>query len=283
MAVVLTSATSSQAQLDHAASDGWRTPPEEVETPVATQETENAETADVSETPEEKEGKEPKKKGGWQRKIDRLSKRVAELESEKEQMRARLGNDKQPETRQPEAASVKPSRAQFQNDEEYISALVRYERAEADKQEALQAEAAELKEVFDSYNRRVAEAKAEIDDFDEVVGQSVQIPSEVVLAIREMDNGPYVAYYLGEHPEICEELVNMRPLSAVRRIERISDELSKKEPDSHDKKPRSTPPPPVRAVSGTSTRSSIPLDQLSPGEYVRIRNQQVREREGRRR
>lgn len=283
MAVVLTSSTSSQAELDHAASENWRNPPEEVEAPVATQETENAETADVSETSEEAEGKAPKKKGGWQRKIDRLSKRVAELESEKEQMRARLGNDKQPETRQPESTPGKPSRNQFQTDEDYISALVRYERAESDKQEAFQAEAAELKEVFETYNRRVAEAKAEIDDFDEVVGQSVQVPSEVVLAITEMENGPYVAYYLGEHPEICAELANMRPLSAVRRVERISDELSKKEPDSHEPKPRSTPPPPVRSVAGASTRSSIPLDQLSPGEFVRVRNQQIRERDGRRR
>ncbi len=285
MAVTIASTTSTQAQLDHAVSDDWRTSPPVEEAAASAPEGEG-ETAGVTETPEEAESKGPKKKGGFQKKIDRLVSRTTALEVDLEaerrsnaELRARL--DGKSETRQPEqqVSATKPILANFKTVDEYVEALTDWKIAQKEQVSAQQAEAEDRREIASLYNRRVAEMRAEHDDFDEVVGQPLQVPEGVIHAIIEMDNGPAVAYYLGQNPEVCEELASMPWLSAVARVGKISAELSKgQETNSQETKTRPTPPKPVRAVGGTSARSSIPLDELSGAEYVRVRNQQVRER-----
>ena len=103
----------------------------------------------------------------------------------------------------------------------------------------------------------------------------IEIPKSASLAIIELGStGPAVAYYLGKHPEICEELMGMRPLTAVGKIHEIARSLNPEKAASPKPKAKVTPPAPLAPVGGSSSRSSTPLDQLSPAEYIRVRNKQ---------
>lgn len=298
MTVVLASSTSTQAELDHAASENWRTPPaaEEVaqvpakDAPASAPEVEEKdETAAETETAENNESQGPTgRRGRYQRKIDRLVSSNTELESQLTEARRKIEElSAGRETRKPEPqAAGEPKQEQFSSVDEFIKARVQWELKQEQIREQ-QAEAEERqKELTNSFKRREVELKAEHDDYEQYAYANLTIPTAVLNAIIDMgEEGPDVAYYLGKHPEVAEELCNLSQFSAVRRLGVIATQISKEsEKDSHDEKPRIKPPAPVRPVDGSSQPSiSLDSDQISPGEYVRIRNQQVRERMGRRR
>ena len=221
------------------------------------------ETAAASETAKEDESKGPiSRTERYKRTVAKLAQKATDLEAqltearrEVEKLRVRPEGQVSPET-QP---AGEPKQEQFKSVEDYVKALVRWERQQEDirDQQAVQAE--QRNGLVKAYNRRVTELQAEADDFDEVVSQNLVIPNSVLTAVVEMgEQGPDVAYYLGKHPEVCEELLDMTPLSAVRRIERIAIELSEEKPSGSSQQPKTriTPPAPVRSVAGISSQSS---------------------------
>jgi hypothetical protein len=287
MGQVLTSTTSSEAEMKHALSDNWREPfvaPEPVETPEA--EETPAKTTDESETPETNESEKPKPgekpRSKAQRTIDKLTARNHAAETRAEKAERELAELRAKEAPAAKTAPAQPSGPPKLNDflnagktaDEWADARDAYKQAESDRQE----KEANTKAVFDNYNKHVSEARGKYDDFDEVVGrEDLAVPQSVQLAVLEMDNGPEVAYYLGKHPELCQELLEMTPLAAVRKIGIISDRLSP-EARSPEPKPKPKPPAPLSTVGASATRSSVPLDQLSPREYIEARNKQERAR-----
>lgn len=142
---------------------------------------------------------------------------------------------------------------------------------------AKQEEEAYTKGLFDNYNTRLNEFVTDHKDFHQVLGRA-RVPQSAQLAIVELDNGPAVAYYLGQHPEVCQELLEMsRSASRVQmRIGRIADSLSGF--NSPEKRPVTSAPPPVKPVGASSTRSSVALEDLPQREYNRIRNEQEAKR-----
>ena len=270
----------SQAVLDEEVRQEPGVEQEEAPAPEA-----QGETTVAPETTEETpESKGPKKKGGFQKKIDRLVSRTTELESELEaerrataELRARL--DGKSETKQPEQSvpAGKPQPGQFSTVEEYVDALTDWKLAQKEAKEAQEAAAEIEREDSKAYARGLAEIRAEHEDFDEVVGQSLPIADGVITAIRKLPNGPEVAYFLGKNPDVCEALAEDDWMVAIAKVGQISAELSKGQSNSQaTPTQRTVPPKPVRPVGGASSRSSITLDQLSGADYVRVRNAEAR-------
>lgn len=227
----------------------------------------------------------PKGKGGFQRRIDALIKKQTALEERATtaERRAAELESKQPKTEVKPAGSDEPTREQFQTDEQYIKALARWEvkqEMKAEKEAEVKAvEEARIKSVYKSYNEKLSQSRAEHEDFDEVVGSSdIVVPRDVILAIPEMDNGPEVAYFLGKNPDVCEELMGMSPIKAIGAVWVISESLDgkgktgKTETESaKTKKIESKAPAPIKPVSTGSTKSSVPLDQMSMSDYKKAR------------
>jgi hypothetical protein len=291
MTVTLTSTTSSKEEMEHAVSDNWREPfvpptvpvkdeaaPETDETPVK--------TADESETPETTESEKAKPKSKYQRTIDKLTARNHAAETRAEQLQRELEEErakhKPADSKAAPATPQGPPKLQdFLNAGKTADEWADARDAWKQDQEVKQAQAEQLKATFDAYNKGVSEARGRYEDWDSVVeGNENPIPESVKLAVLEMDNGPDVAYHLGKHPELCAELMEMSPLSAVRKIGQVADSLKPSE-RSPAPKPKVTPPTPIAPVGGSSSRSSVPLDQLPPREYNRIRNAQERANRGR--
>jgi hypothetical protein len=233
----------------------------------------------------EEKAEKPKEKGGFQARIARLIKENARLADQLEAEKTR-----KPASEKEVVPEVKgrPKQADFASNDEYIEALVDWTAeqkiAKAEHDKARAAEAAQQKEVFDAYNRKVAEAKSVHEDFAEVVGQDLSIPIGVQLAVVEMDNGPEVAYFLGSNPELCEELMKMSPLKAIAEAWKISEKLGESESEEEEveeekpsakakveEKPARKAPEPIRPVGNGKTRSSVPLQEMSMADYKKAR------------
>lgn len=242
---------------------------------------------------EEVKGEEekPKGKGGFQKRIDRLIKQTATLEEQLETTKKELAA-RAPTKAEEKTAPVdgEPQRESFASENEYIRALTRWEvkqemKAEREAEEK-QAIVAQQKESIASYNKRAIEASSRYDDWQEVMAQDTSLPSIVGDAIvHTIKNGPDVAYYLGKHPEVCQEMLGVHPLEAVAMAVKISEKLLKDEPEEEPvedeeteekelvavEKTKSKAPAPIRPVSGGTTKSTVPLDKSDFQAYKKLR------------
>ena len=278
MAIVLTSTTSSQADMEHAISENWREAPSSVEPekPDTAPEAPEAETPEAAAESEPAEAKESKPKSRAQRAIDKLTARNHRLETELEEARkARPAETKAAPTSPQGSPKLDDFLKAGKTADDWADARDAWKEAESVKQE----QEVTQKAIFDSYNKSVSEARAKYEDWDETVESASDsvIPQAAGLAVFETDNGPDVAYYLAKHPEVCETLHEMTAIQAIREIGKISDSLKEPEKQSSPKA-KVTPAAPIAPVSASSTRSNTPLDQLSPRDYIRVRNKQERDR-----
>jgi hypothetical protein len=258
------------------------------------------------EEPEEKSEAQPEKRddGDWQTKrIKKLSAEKNEQKKELESLKQRLlaveqGGKPQPVEEKPANQEVKtapkPTVDQFSTYEDYTEALADWKvdeklrKIEAEKVAKSAQDAAQKAQstAIDKWNESIEEAKERYDDFEDVVGKSSLIPNEVAVAITRMKNGTDVAYYLGKHPEVCKKLMKMGNegdlLTALTEIGGIARDLTPTEEGEEEgevvPKVTTKAKTPPRPVAGSSTRSSVPIDELDYAAYRKIRDKQEKER-----
>lgn len=246
-----------------------------------------AEVDEKEEDSEETTDDKPKVviKGGFQKRIDRLIKHSASLEEENAKLKEQLAKGTKDEPKGSEkqvAANGEPQRESFGTDIEYMKALVRWEMKQEQENDRLKEAAADRKEIVNAYNRRALELQAQHGDYNEVVGKNTEpIPSKVAQVIFEdLENGPDVCYFLGKHPEICQEMMEVGPRKAVAMAWKISEQLApgeKKDDEEVDEKEEakvkvtSKAPPPIKPVNSGSTKSSVPIDRMSMADYKKAR------------
>jgi len=231
-----------------------------------------SEPADKQEPAAEEEEDEPgdesaeaKRPGARQRKIDRLTKRVAELEQQVVQQK----QPQPPEKAVPAEPAGKPKLADFPTLEAYQEALTdwkmdqreqkhRIEEAERKAQEA----AVELQKNWSAREKAARKAHPDYDD----VMDTVEAPAGPgVLAGRqamlEDEHGAEILYYLGKHPAELKRISQLSPVAAVMEIGKLSAALSKssQQVPVNGKPAVSTAPRPPSPVSrpGKTTSDSI--------------------------
>ncbi|NIE67469.1 hypothetical protein [Burkholderia sp. Ax-1719] len=217
---------------------------------------------------------------------DAANARVAQLESELAEIRA--GMSAAAAQPAPKELDPKPQRAQFVSDEDYQEALTdwKVDQKLAEQQQAEQqarADAAQ-QQLSDNYAKRLAIAKAEIPDFDEVVGKSeINLPDHLYVAIVESDIGPRLAYYLSQNPDEAALLKGMTPTAALRTLGKLEDRLAAEkkpaaantEPAAKKKEPEvSKAPAPIEPLKDASTPVEKPTSQMTYQEYKAHRQAQ---------
>ncbi len=271
MAVVITSTTAPQAELDHAVGEDWREGQEPIEEPKPVVEEAAPETAEEEPKPEPAKAKEHK--SGWQKRIDKLTARNHSLETRLAELEAKAKPADAKVDAQP--ADTGPKLADYNNNlEEFLKARDAWKDAETSRQSEQERQRA----TFDNYNKKVSEARGQYEDWDEVVsGSAMKIPQAAYLAVTEEDNGPEVAYYLAQHPDEVETLNDLTPIGASRYIGKLAARLAG-EKATPIAKPKVKPPAPVAPVGTSATRSSVTLGELPIREYIKIRNKEEREK-----
>lgn len=243
-----------------------------------------AEPAEGEEAPEEQK----RSKGGFQRRIDKLTREKYEL----------LGRLKALEER-PEAkttAKVAPEDPEPTIDnwkgtyEAFVKELARWTARQEHKQllekqkseQEVTSKQERMRETMETYTERVSDFVAEHDDFHDVVSK-LKLPADIApgveVAIMEDENGPALAYHLATHPDLQRKLADCTQAQAVVLLGRISASLFPEDSEEED-----TPPPPPKAKPAAKpirpVRKPAPVatglsDDLPVEEWLRRRNAQI--------
>lgn len=233
----------------------------------------------------EDEGEEKPRKGGFQRKIDRLTREKYEMARRLEALESRLADKPAGEAKaQPKAASAeRPKSAEFDDYDEFLDALAdwkvdqklaaaRSAEAEAAAREAQAAVTAE-------WHARLDEYRAATPGFDEALEASETVfPPVAQQAIVESELGPALAYHLATHPEEAARIAALPPVAAVRALGKLEAKLDAKASTPEKPKPKaaSAAPAPVKPVSGGGRSVDLNDPELPFDEWERQRNAQLR-------
>ena len=289
--ITLASTTSSQAELDHAASGNWREPFIAEKTEGTEPSTEGkSETESETVTPEQQQNKPETKPEsstngkGWQKRVDRLTARNKSIETENATLRARLdaiearqtvsnGSDRSTVADPKPAPRNEPKLADYATPEEWFDARDEWRRTEERRRQESTASDAEIRQAWDAHNSRISEARARYDDFDEVAGSAnIPIPESAALAIIEQPNSADITYYLATHPEEAKKLATLRPIAQIAAIVKISEKPEVNGRAAAPKpKPASQAPQPIKPVGGAATGSTTDLGSMSYQDYKRAR------------
>ena len=173
---------------------------------------------------------------------------------------------------QPEKVEVaeEPRPEQFTDMYEYAKALTDYkvdQRLAEEKQKEAQAKVeAQRQQVINTWAKRVESAKAEMPDFEAMVGSAdVVVSNEVRDAIFESEVGPQVLYHLAENPEIAEKLQGMTVTSALRTIGRLEAQFEKAETQTKPVVGKSKAPAPINPIRSASNGRDVNI--TSDGQF----------------
>ncbi len=260
------------------------------------------ETKSVEETEKEQSDQAKPAKSGFQKRIDKLTREKHERDGQIQQLNERLAKLEKGEKAAPAAEAKdekeataevaddpEPTEEQFADYRQFVKAQARWEARQEFRDQLTKIEAKEAEKValeqqqaeVKEFKGRLEEARERYDDFDEVIGRrNIQVPQVVVDTIPGLENGPDVMYYLAQHPDVCEKLMEMKPHRAVAEIGKIAAALEPKEDDEPSSTARgvSKAPAPIRPIGGSATKSSVQADQLPYQEFKKLRNAQIKNR-----
>ena len=262
--------------------------PPEAEGPPKKEEEPLAKTAEESETKEEEEQEEegepqPKKKGGFRRRIDRLTREKSELEGRVRVLEELLVEKPADETlaeaaAKPAVADVdrepQPEDAQFQDKAdpygEWLKTWSRWDRRHEAAKVAESERKMEAAEAYRTQKRawdgRLSALREKTPDYDEKMDAvaDVELPAYVDQAIFESEVGPGLAYHLAGNRAELERIVGLSPVSAVRELGKIEARLKPTETPASEKKTQT--PAPVAPKVTNAPKPIVPVGGSAAGE-----------------
>lgn len=173
-------------------------------------------------------------------------------------------------TKQAEPKDDRPARETFDDPNAYDKALEDWAGRRAKELALTEAKAEQSRlevarhteTVVNTFNERKAAFEADHPDFEDVVySDDVKISPPMSQAILEADDGPAIAYYLGQNPEVAERVSKLSPAQAVYEIGRISSRLA------NPPKPK---PEPIKPLSSRNSGGPRSPDEMSMDEYALV-------------
>jgi len=203
---------------------------------------------------------------------------AAQAKAEKEALEAELRALKQQAQPAPQPAApvdAKPQPSQFRDAFEYAEALAEWSSEQAlikrDREEADRRADQERQKVISTWANKVAAAKSEIPDFDDMVASSdVVVPDHIRDAMLESDVGPRILYALAEDADLAKKLTSMSVAASLREIGKLEAKFEKQpETKPSNTVGQSKAPPPINPIkAGTSTEVQLIADGKFHGTYA---------------
>jgi hypothetical protein len=273
-----------------------KSPESDTEENEAKDESEGESESEVdSEESNDSEKDKPKKKGGFQRRIDKLNARANAEKQRADALEARLAeierskeSKRNPETSNSAAADGKPNPDHFDTHAEYIEALtdwkVEQKQVELDRKREQSKLQIEQEKAHKAHAERVKSFMEKTEDFEEVLeaADAVAISNEVYQALQEVvvssEHGPELMYELAKDKAEYERIAKLSPIAAAREIGKIEAKIvarasSEKKPEP--KKLTNAPKPIGPVGSGKSAVAKAP-DEMSFSEYEKYRREQLK-------
>jgi hypothetical protein len=247
------------------------------------------EAKDESETSEK-----PKKKGGFQRRIDKLNAQKSAAQSEAEYWKAQAlkGASDPKDAAKVEKAkdaepSGKPSPDSFETYAEYTEALTDWkleQRENARKEADAKARAEQEHQTFlKSHVERVKSFAESVEDFEEAMEELNDVPKSPTLeqVIVSSEYGPQMLYALAQDKAEAMRIAKLGPIAQAKELGKLEAKVSaaaagaeatKQEPKKQTQAPK--PLAPVGSGKGAVAKS-ITDPNLTQKEYEAIRRKQL--------
>lgn len=224
--------------------------------------------------------KESKVRGGFQRRIDRLTRDYRDTERDRDHWREMAMRFQQSQAPQPEAPKAK-TLADFEYDEGRFQNYL-LEQATA------RATAAARKQLEEENSRKTAEQRRNtfikretdyanaVEDYYEVTRGQVPITAEMAEVIAESADGPALAYHLGKNLALAEQISQMSPLAQARELGRLEAKLAHERQQAEEAKRRvSQAPPPTPKIDGADPKVEKDPSEMTDVEFAKWRRKQI--------
>lgn len=263
--------------------------------PVETEDSPEDPEAEILEAAEEP-GK-GKKKTGYQRRMDKLTKQREDAKRDADYWRTEALKAKgQPEPTKVEAKpaadiSKMPKPDDFEKHDDYIQALTDFkvdQKLAGEKaQQREQALKAEQKTHLKSHLDRVTEFAKATPDFKDAMQDiaDVRLSMTVNNAIIESEHGPQLMYEFAKNPAELERINALAPEVAARAIGRLEAKFESSAGKTNDPAPTSVPekkvttaPKPITPVNSKAGHTKTIRDDLPYEDWVKIRRADMRPR-----
>lgn len=216
----------------------------------------------------------PQQRAAWTRQRNRIKAAedlAAQAMRERDEALARIPKPPSPKDK------PRPLREAFDDPDAYETALLNWnadqvrERTleEAQSQQVRADQTRQVEQTLQTYNDRKAAFEQEHPDFEEIVySDDLQLSAAMSQAILNAEDGPAIAYHLGQHPEEAERIAKLSPVQAVYEIGKIS--LRLQTPPS---KPKPDPIRPLGARSGDGAAdpANESMDQYGARRLAELR------------
>lgn len=242
------------------------------------QENQEQQPGESREQSESSEQPPQQKKNGVQKRIDELTRKAYEAAREAKYWREQHAS-KQAEPSLNDAPA-KPVRTDFADDDAYLEALTDWKVEQKVQRYSQQTQAERAHEAqarhdatrFDLYQQRVAESA--LPDYQKVVGESdVPAAPHVLESILDSEHGPALAYHLAKNPDVAQQLNDMTPLQAARKIGLLEAQLAqpKTVTTSPEKRTTSKAPEPITPVRGGNGQFQKAPEAMTDAEWFASR------------
>lgn len=239
---------------------------------------------DESEDDENEGDKKPKKKSGFKRRIEKLSRRLAEQEAQAEHWRKIALASEKPKS-ESEAKPVvkddagKPNPDKFETYADYMDALTDWKIEQRDKSKAEKEREERVRSEVEALRRAFAEKanafKKVATDFEETIEDVDDIPMSVELetVFLESDNGPELMYELAKNREEYERISKLSGRAFDRAIGAFEARISGNSQVKKETEVKKTKAPPPLKPVGSKSSASIEKDpdEMSYEEYKKWR------------
>lgn len=247
--------------------------------------------ASVSETPEQEtpatpataEGQDEQReqqardeKGRFQSRVNELTRNWRQTERERDALAAQL-QQYQSQQPTPTKGDDLPSIEDFQNVNEWAVAVANHAAKKAqevaERQFSERQQQSQQAQVFESYaarEREYAVSHPEYADAYQALQSSVRFGPQALEVMAASEHGPAIVHYLGQHLDIADRVARLPAHLAAAEIARIEAKVS-------SPKPVTKAPSPPPTLGGGAALSKDP-DRMTPEEWVRWRNNQLKQR-----
>ncbi len=261
------------------------------ESAVETPEPESAETAPAVDAVDDTTETKPPQ-GRFDKRIGQLTGEKHALREDRDYWRDKALTREEPKVEEPKAEPpTRPNLAEYDHDiERYADALadftqksIDYKADEAVAELSKTAEDVSAKQTQDTqaterqtrFSEKSIEFSESNPDYFEIVGNTtLNITPDMTNVLMELENGPAVSYYLGNHPEIAYRIAQKSPVSVAIELGRIENTLGQKAPSPTT----STAPEPPNPISTSRAKVTKDPNDMTDKEFATWRRKQIKAR-----
>ena len=258
-------------------SDANASPP--VETKVEPKGSEAGSSPAATDTGEKK----VEAKDGRDLRISELTRRLRQAERDRERLLKLAEERGQPAPQPAQPAPTAKTLKDFNfNDAAYAEHLrqeARTEAAEAARQEALRLRETEVASLRrEKFEERVSTFATAHPDYSAVVEGDWACSKQMAEAIEDSDEGPALAYYLAQNPDVARQMSRLSAVQAGRELARLEDRLVSERKKAAEKPVTQAPAPPPKIDGSDPGNVESDPSKMTDAQFSKWFRKNVRKR-----